>query len=100
MRNITTTQAPTTTPHDATTFGRWMRGQRRRCNLTQWTLARQIGVCQAIVSHWERGRKLPGAAVAVRLALALDMPPATVCRHITEAKRLRRAWRIARRGYH
>ncbi|MEE8524624.1 MAG: helix-turn-helix domain-containing protein, partial [Thermoanaerobaculia bacterium] len=40
--------------------GTWISASRRRLGWTQTELGRLLGVSQAQVSHWERGKSTPG----------------------------------------
>ncbi len=53
---------------DVPSFAAWVRELRRRLGLTQGELGKRVGVAQATVSAWERGRV--GASRAVRHRLA------------------------------
>lgn len=57
---------------DGVIFGRHLRELRLRCNLTQTQLAEMIGSSHPFISNMERGLTLPGLAMLVRLAEALE----------------------------
>ena len=54
-------------------FGRMLRRQRRRANLSQTQLAHNIGCTKQAVITWEQGIHSPSLAAAVRLAIELDL---------------------------
>lgn len=45
---------------------------REKQNLTQYSLAKMIGICQGSLSDIESGKKNPSLEVLIRLALALN----------------------------
>lgn len=48
-------------------FGAWLRGERRRANLTQVELARLVGCSHRSIQAWESALNLPGAQNRRRL---------------------------------
>jgi transcriptional regulator with XRE-family HTH domain len=59
---------------DTVGFAGALRGWRRRRHVSQLELAERAGTTQRYVSFIEGGRSVPGRAVVVRLAEALDVP--------------------------
>jgi transcriptional regulator with XRE-family HTH domain len=58
------------------TFGANLKDERERLEISQETLAQRLGVRQAQVSAWEKGRRRPNAASVLRIAEALGCAPA------------------------
>jgi transcriptional regulator with XRE-family HTH domain len=56
------------------TFGRSVRGLRKRRGMSQETLAEACGLSRNYISDIERGVRNPGLLVMVALAKALKMP--------------------------
>lgn len=47
-----------------------LKSYREQAGLSQTDLARQIGVTQSLISHYERGIKIPTARIAVAIEKA------------------------------
>ena len=63
---------------DGVIFGRHLRELRLARNLTQQQLAAMIGSNHPFISNMERGLTLPGLAMLVRLAVALECNVSTL----------------------
>jgi WD40 repeat protein/serine/threonine protein kinase/DNA-binding XRE family transcriptional regulator len=57
-------------------FGRWLKQRRKACDLTQDTLARDVGCAVITIKKIEADALRPSKQIAERLASALDVPPA------------------------
>jgi transcriptional regulator with XRE-family HTH domain len=66
----------------AARFGANLRWARERAALSQEALANEAGVDRAAVSVFERGRRNPNLRTILRLARALELPPAVLLRGI------------------
>ena len=53
---------------------RKLRQRRRLLDMSQTTLAAHAGVHRNVVSHWERGRRIPSTLELARAARALGTP--------------------------
>ena len=62
----------------ARAFGDFLQSQRRLANISQRQLARASGVSDSYLSQVERGLYRPSAEVLKALALAFEMPVATM----------------------
>lgn len=66
----------------AACFGANLRWARERSALSQEALANEAGVDRAAVSVFERGRRNPNLRTVLRLARALELPPAVLLRGV------------------
>lgn len=66
----------------AARFGANLRWARERAALSQEALANEAGVDRAAVSVFERGRRNPNLRTILRLARALELPPAVLLRGV------------------
>ncbi len=66
----------------AARFGANLRWARQRAGLSQEALANEAAVDRAAVSVFERGRRNPNLRTVLRLARALELPPAVLLRGI------------------
>jgi transcriptional regulator with XRE-family HTH domain len=63
-------------------FGECVRDWRERRSLTQEQLGKWLGLHQQAVSRYELGRSSVSVALAVRIARALGITIAELCRHL------------------
>ena len=71
------------TPSDpAARFGANLRWARQRAKLSQEALALQAKVDRAAISIYEHGRREPNLRTILKLARALELPPATLLRDV------------------
>lgn len=61
--------------HVPVTFGEWLKGQRKRLDLTQEELAQRAGCSVFALRKIEAGERRPSKQLAVLLAAALNVPP-------------------------
>ncbi len=69
-----------------TTFGAWLRHQRRRADLTQAELATRLGYSVVTIRKIERDELRPSKQFAERLAKCLTIPPEEVARFLAYAR--------------
>ncbi|MGF1610287.1 MAG: helix-turn-helix domain-containing protein [Kiloniellales bacterium] len=72
-------------------FGQAVRETResQRLSIAELALAAQVPVAE--LTSLEAGQCLPSAGTILRLAVALDTPPATLCRNVEERPDFKRA---------
>jgi transcriptional regulator with XRE-family HTH domain len=58
---------------DLARFGEVIRAARERKGWSQDRLAEVLGVDQSLISHYERGKSLPGWQLALKLFVALEL---------------------------
>lgn len=62
----------------AQTLGRNIRDNRLKRRRTQEDLSDQVGIHYTFLGHIERGTKLPSVPTLLRIAAALEVPPAAL----------------------
>lgn len=63
---------------DLDSFGTAVRVGRKARGLSQQELAHDLGIAQSYLSALEQGRSVPGAALILSIARALDLDSATL----------------------
>jgi transcriptional regulator with XRE-family HTH domain len=82
----------------AARFGVNLRWARERADISQETLANDAHVDRAAVSVFERGKRNPNLRTLLRLARALDLPPAVLLRGVEAAGAPSRVTRLSARS--
>src|SRR5262249_35315859 len=76
-------------------FGAWLRRRRKVLDLTQDTLARQVGCALGTLKKIETDQRRPSRQLAERLAISLAIPPAEQAAFIKAARAELAADRLA-----
>jgi transcriptional regulator with XRE-family HTH domain len=71
---------------EAKIFGAALKRWREKRGLSQDGLARLAGIASSYASHVERGENVPSLTVILKLALALEIPPADLLSDFTRAE--------------
>jgi transcriptional regulator with XRE-family HTH domain len=68
---------------EAEIFGRALKRLRDKRGLTQEQLAHDAGITTSYANQVENGRKVPSLTIVLKLALALEVPPAELLTDFT-----------------
>jgi transcriptional regulator with XRE-family HTH domain len=82
MENEHTTMNDPGTPRETRTFGENLRDARKHAGLSQQALAFSSGMDRATISIYENGGRQPRLDTILKLARALEHPPATLLRDL------------------
>jgi transcriptional regulator with XRE-family HTH domain len=82
MENKHTTMNDPETPRETRTFGENLRDARNHAGLSQQALALSSGMDRATISIYENGGRQPRLDTILKLARALEHPPATLLRDL------------------
>jgi transcriptional regulator with XRE-family HTH domain len=82
MENERTTMNDPGTPRERRTFGENLRDARNSAGLSQQALALSSGMDRAAIGIYENGGRQPRLDTILKLAQALEDPPATLLRDL------------------
>jgi transcriptional regulator with XRE-family HTH domain len=82
MEDERTTMNDPGTPRETRTFGENLRDARNRAGLSQQALALSSGMDRAAIGIYENGGRQPRLDTILKLARALEDPPATLLRDL------------------